>query len=491
MKFFRFFLLGLFVILTSSSVEAQRGFFYSHIPDWDYSHVDSSIQLSIMQDTAVLTDEEIKAMIRLPQSELPQPSDEEIKAQLEAIPALVNFQCNDQVIAEIRNMVYSARNYMAKLRGRAEYYFPFLEGMLAQEEMPIELKYLTLIESGLDPQITSYAGARGLWQIMPATARGLGLTLDSWVDERCDPIKSTQAALAYLKAANRTYDDWLVSLASYNAGPGTVNRAISRTASGRTYWDIQPQLPRETQKYVPKYIAMVYLMHYADYYKIPIIYPSYSIAPSIPVEIFSPLKISHIAAALDMDSADLARLNPSLKTDWIPYYQNGFTLNVPSDKSARFYALEQDIYLTSDTLFFVLRDDRVNGGYDERKNIYYVQQGDYLEKIAMNFSVSVEELMEWNELESMMLKLGQGLVVGDNKGLNPYVSDGERPDEVGMQSDEYDENCDCVYHRVRFGESIFDIAYEYGVRVEDILRDNTITNVLLVEQGINLKIPKN
>ena len=232
-------------------------------------------------------------------------------------------------------------------------------------------------------------------------------------------------------------------------------------------------------------------MHYADYYKIPIIYPSYSIAPCIPVEIFSPLKISHIAAALDMDSADLARLNPSLKTDWIPYYQNGFTLNVPSDKSARFYALEQDIYLTSDTLFFVLRDDRVNGGYDERKNIYYVQQGDYLEKIAMNFSVSVEELMEWNELESMMLELGQGLVVGDNKGLNPFVSDGERPDEVGVQSDEYDENCDCVYHRVRFGESIFDIAYEYGVRVEDILRDNTITNILLVEQGINLKIPKN
>ena len=145
--------------------------------------------------------------------------------------------------------------------------------MLAQEEMPIELKYLTLIESGLNPQI-SYAGARGLWQIMPATARGLGLTLDSWVDERCDPIKSTQAALAYLKAANRTYDDWLVSLASYNAGPGTVNRAISRTASGRTYWDIQPQLPRETQKYVPKYTAMVYAMHYADYYKIPIIYPA-------------------------------------------------------------------------------------------------------------------------------------------------------------------------------------------------------------------------
>ena len=284
-----------------------------------------------MQDTAVLTDDEIKAMIRLPQSELPQPSDDEIKSQLEAIPALVNFQCNDQVIAEIRNMVYSARNYMAKLRGRAEYYFPFFEGMLAQEEMPIELKYLTLIESGLDPQITSYAGARGLWQIMPATARGLGLTLDSWVDERSDPIKSTQAALAYLKAANRTYDDWLVSLASYNAGPGTVNRAISRTASGRTYWDIQPQLPRETQKYVPKYIAMVYSMHYADYYKIPIIYPSYSIAPCIPVEIFSPLKISHIAAALDMDSADLARLNPSLKTDWIPYYPVSYThLTLPT-----------------------------------------------------------------------------------------------------------------------------------------------------------------
>ena len=145
MKFFRFFLLGLYVILTSCSVEAQRGFFYSHVPDWDYSHVDSSIQSSIMQDTAVLTDDEIKAMIRLPQSELPQPSDDEIKSQLEAIPALVNFQCNDQVIAEIRNMVYSARNYMAKLRGRAEYYFPFFEGMLAQEEMPIELKYLTLI----------------------------------------------------------------------------------------------------------------------------------------------------------------------------------------------------------------------------------------------------------------------------------------------------------------------------------------------------------
>ena len=164
-------------------------------------------------------------------------------------------------------------------------------------------------------------------------------------------------------------------------------------------------------------------------------------------------------------------------------------MNIPSDKSARFYALEQDIYLTSDTLFFVLRDDRVNGGYDERKNIYYVQQGDYLEKIAMNFSVSVEELMEWNDLESMMLELGQGLVVGDNKGLNPYISDEERPDEVGVQSDEYDENCQCTYHRVRFGESIFDIAYEYGVRVEDILRENTITNVLLVEQGINLKIP--
>ena len=230
MKFYRFFFLALFAVVSSYTANAQRGFFYSHIPNWDYSYIDSSIEASIIQDTAVLTNDEIKALIRLPQSELPQPSDEEIAAQIKAIPALVNFQCNDQVIAEIRKMVYSGRNYIAKLRGRAAYYFPIFEGMLAQAGMPIELKYLTLIESGLDPKITSYAGARGLWQIMPATARGLGLTLDSWVDERCDPIKSTQAALAYLQAANITYDDWLVSLASYNAGPGTVNRAISRTS---------------------------------------------------------------------------------------------------------------------------------------------------------------------------------------------------------------------------------------------------------------------
>ncbi len=491
MKFYRFFFLALFAVVSSFTVNAQRGFFYSHIPDWDYSYIDSSIEASIIQDTAVLTNDEIKALIRLPQSELPQPSDEEIAAQIKAIPALVNFQCNDQVIAEIRKMVYSGRNYIAKLRGRAAYYFPIFEGMLAQAGMPIELKYLTLIESGLDPKITSYAGARGLWQIMPATARGLGLTLDSWVDERCDPIKSTQAALAYLQAANITYDDWLVSLASYNAGPGTVNRAISRTSRGRTYWDIQSQLPRETQKYVPKYNAMLYAMHYADDYKIPIVYPSYSVAPSIPVEIFSPLKISHVAAALDMDSADLARLNPSLNTDWIPYYHNGFSLNIPSDKSARFYALVQDIYLTSDTLFLVLRGDRVNGGYDERKNMYYVQLGDYLEKIARDFSVTVEELVEWNNLESMLLELGQGLALGENINVEIDSLQGVMPDvEDGLQAEEYDEDCECVYHRVRFGETVFDIAYEYGVRVEDILRENTITNILLIEQGLLLKIPK-
>ena len=221
------------------------------------------------------------------------------------------------MLAEIRRLVYQSRKHIAKLRGRAEFYFPIFEGVLAQEEMPFELKYLTLIESALDPKITSYAGARGLWQIMPATARGLGLTLDSWVDERCDPLRSTMAALAYLKAMNITYEDWLITLAAYNAGPGTVNRAISRSYCRETYWDIQAQLPRQTQKYVPRFIAMVYAMHYADYYQIPVAYPDYEVAPTIPIEIFFPLKISHVALRLRILPAELARLNPSLNTDWI------------------------------------------------------------------------------------------------------------------------------------------------------------------------------
>ena len=478
----------LFIGVYSFGARAQKGFFYSHIPEWDYTFIDSSISEAMMPDTNEILDDEINALIRLPKSELPQPSDAEIEAQLKAIPALVNFECNPQVLAEIRRLVYQSRKHIAKLRGRAEFYFPIFEGVLAQEEMPFELKYLTLIESALDPKITSYAGARGLWQIMPATARGLGLTLDSWVDERCDPLRSTMAALAYLKAMNITYEDWLITLAAYNAGPGTVNRAISRSYRRETYWDIQAQLPRQTQKYVPRFIAMVYAMHYADYYQIPVVHPDYEVAPTIPIEIFSPLKISHVALALDMDSAELARLNPSLNTDWIPYYREGFTLQIPLDKSGRFYALEQDIYMTSDTLFYVLRDNRVQGGFDEAKNTYYVQQGDYLEKIAMAFSISVDDLVAWNDLDTEILTLGQALLVGENNYVNPIIDQDTVIEGEGLPSETLDENCDCIYHRVRFGETLFDIAYHYGVRVEDIMRENTFTNILLIETGMNLKI---
>lgn len=317
---------------------------------------------------------------------------------------------------------YIVRNYINQyLSGRwsplrnvlalSKYYFPIIEEELHAAGLPLELRYLPIIESNLSIRATSRMGAVGLWQFMPATGKNLGLEINSLVDERCDVLKSTRAACRFLAYLYKVYGDWTLAIAAYNCGPGNVNRAIARAgANCKTYWDIYDFLPRETRGYVPKFIAAAYAY---TYHKAHHIKPS-SLPDCIATDTVMVSRIMHlgqVASTLDIPIETLRNLNPQYKLDIIPATKKSYTLRLPTRYTSEFVNREMEIY-SKDSLYLKefmnpanLEKKRAEGiGY-----IYTVRSGDNLGIIAKRNGCSVKELMKWNHLKSTVIRPGQKL----------------------------------------------------------------------------------
>lgn len=344
--------------------------------------------------------------IKMPHNEIPEFSEEEIVAMMDLIPTSIPLVLNQAVQDYINKFSKSRRSFIAKTLGLSQYYFPLYEEVFDMHNMPLEIKYLSVIESGLNVKARSYMGATGLWQFMYPTGKSYGLDVNTYIDERHDPMLATDAAARFLTDLYKVYQDWYLALAAYNAGPGNVNKAIARSGGKRDYWDIRPFLPRETQNYVPQFIACAFVMHYHENYKILPLSPKMDYFVTDTVLIKEKVSLEFIAENLGVNKDHLAFINPSLKSNIVPKYERGIVFHLPIEYIGQF--VEKEAIILNDTTLHKVEAVVVE---QPAYTVYRVKSGDTLGGIANRYRVKVTQIKSWNSLKSDFLKIGQKLIL--------------------------------------------------------------------------------
>ena len=424
--------------------------------------------------------------------------------RLHRMPTEMELSFNSVVKSHIEMYANRRREQVSYMLALGDYYFPLFEQTLDREGMPLELKYLPVIESALNPVAVSRMGATGLWQFMLRTGKGYGLEVNSLVDERRDPYKATEAAVHYLKDLFAIYGDWNLVIAAYNCGPGNVNKAIARSGGKRDYWQIYYHLPRETRGYVPAFIAANYIMnHYADHKICPA--HSYHVTTALDtVHVNERIHLEQIAGVLDLPVSELRRLNPQFKKDMIPGDSKAYALVLPSEKMYAFIDKHDEIMNYNRSRYLTHRantDGYLNGtaltGSGNTANIYYrVKKGDNLSTIARRNRISLTQLKSWNGLRSSKIGVGKRLVVGKKAVTQPKTENRDQLAqniEGGSAGETQTVN---QYYRVRKGDTLGKIAQRNGVRVSQLqswngLRSSTIGvgDQLIIGQK-TLSVPK-
>jgi membrane-bound lytic murein transglycosylase D len=335
------------------------------------------------------------------------------------LPFVIEVPYNEVVRRYIQRYVKHSPRQLASLQRKAEYYFPLFEDILGKHDLPYELCYLAVVESALNPQAHSHMGAAGLWQFMPSTGKIYGLEVNSLVDERMDPLRSTEAACRFLKSLYSIFNDWNLAIAAYNCGPGNVNKAIHRAGGKRDFWSIYPFLPSETRAYLPLFIAAAYAMNYADVHGICPANLQITMNTDTIVT-HERLHLQQVADNLGVALQELRRLNPQYARDILPGGKD-YALCLPIEK-AGLYIEQQDTILAykAKELIHNRRDEinllqhtSVHGGYSVNGVTYYkIKKGDTLGGIAKKFRVSVKQLKEWNGLKSDNIRAGKTLKIG-------------------------------------------------------------------------------
>lgn len=432
--------------------------------------------------------------------------------RLQEIESPLEFPFNSKVKAYIELYTQKKREQVEIMLGLSEYYFPMFEEALDAAELPLELKYLPIIESALNPRAFSRAGASGLWQFMYGTGKMYGLKVNSYIDDRRDPLKSTQAAVKYLKDLYQKYNDWYLVIAAYNCGPGNVNKAIHRSGGKHDFWQIYYRLPRETRGYVPAFIAAAYTM---TYYKEHIIYPRPANITQVTdtIMISNLLHFKQISAVTGLSVETLRDLNPQYRRDVIPAQKNAYRLNLPFDATEKFIALEDSIFGYQREKFFasnrlvVTPSNHYNApsAPKNKAKVYYtVKSGDAVGLIADWFNVYSSDLRYWNNIRRNLIKVGQKLVVYVPKdkvnhyskinGMTYAQKQGGKgkSNSVSTQSSSISSqivNSDYEYYTVRRGDNLWSIAKKYpGVSNNDIMKLNSISDATKINPGQRLKI---
>jgi membrane-bound lytic murein transglycosylase D len=300
-----------------------------------------------------------------------------------------------------------------RVLGRSAYYFPLIDKIFAKHGVPLELKYLAVIESALDPRAQSPAGAKGLWQFMYSTAKMKGLEINSYIDERADPIKSTEAAAKYLKELYRIFGDWHLVLAAYNSGPGNVAKAIQRSGGIRDYWALRPYLPKTTSGYVPGFIALVYVMEYAQDLQLTATEPPFRYDQLDTVDIKKGVSFAVLSKTLEVDEEILADLNPAYRFRQIPTPQPGghaYHIVLPRNAAQLFVALEDSIYALEPMAIAVPAAPKPAAPKSATVT-HTVRSGDTLSAIGRKYGVSVRDIQQWNGLRGERIDIGQRLKI--------------------------------------------------------------------------------
>ncbi len=332
-----------------------------------------------------------------------------LKEQLEELNYTTPFQLSHNPTLErfIRVYLNDRKESISKLMDRASYYFPIFEEYLDKYDLPLEIKYLAVIESALKPTANSSSGAKGLWQFMLATGKQFDLQVNSYVDDRFDPIKSTEAACKYLSYLYNMFEDWDLALAAYNSGPGNVRKAIRRAGGKRNYWEIRQFLPQETRGYLPAFYATYYIFEYADTHHLKPTKSKLTYFEVDTIHVKKQLSFTRIQKNISIKSDLLKALNPQYKREIIPFSKSKkYVLTLPKNLIDAFIEKENSIYqISPNKLTYSKRIDIT------KNNSYVVKTGDNLNKIASKHQITLSQLKLWNGLQTNYLIKDQRLVV--------------------------------------------------------------------------------
>ncbi len=329
---------------------------------------------------------------------------------------LIELYYNEEVEKKIIQQLTYKLKFYNKSKRDLEFYLPLFHEKLSNEKLPVELKYLPVIESNLNPTATSKVGATGLWQLMFYTAVENGLVMNSYVDERMDPVKSTTAAVRYLKKLYDIHKEWNLAVASYNAGPRTISKAIQRSGGYQNYWNIRPFLPKETANYIPSFFATIYVLEYAKEHGINIDNDSNYFFKTDSVMIKQKVSIHQVSNALNISEEKLTDLNPSYVHKIIPVVEGQENyIYIPDSLSSKFLNSEQDIYELA-RREFELREKPLPSLFSiNSKLVYKIKYGDFLGKIAKRFGVTVSQIKKWNNLSTDQIRENQKIIIFPKK----------------------------------------------------------------------------
>jgi membrane-bound lytic murein transglycosylase D len=443
-------------------------------------------------------------------------ADSVYKSRLGKINSVISLPYNSIIRNHIHVYTIKQRDKFSAVLGLKDYYFPMIEDIFDSYGLPAELKYMSVIESALNPNaVNRHSGATGLWQFMYSTGRMYGLTINSVVDERKDPLKATQAAARYLKDLYSIYNDWTLVIAAYNCGPGNVNKAIKRSGNKKDYWDIFYRLPRETRGYIPQYVAAAYAVTY---------YPEHNIKPlpiNIPVAtdtimVNKDIHLTQISEVMGIPLGELRALNPQYKTGLIPGSTKPMALTLPMNHLGDFIDLndtirsyKSDVYLNRTTQIA----DPTRSSYmpadikGKAKLLYTVQDGDNLGFISEWYRVGLSDLRDWNNIYRNTIRVGQKLVIYVDQSKSEYFSKINTmsfADKQAMIGKTVTANTliipeqvpgeaegEFITYTVRNGDTIWDIVKMFdNVTTSQVLALNNISDASKIKIGQKLKIKK-
>lgn len=409
------------------------------------------------------------------------------QARLAKLDAVSPFDLvyNEHVKGFINLYAFRKRESVSRMMGVAQLYYPMFEEVLDRYNIPLELKHLAVIESALIPYARSRAGATGLWQFMYPTGKMYGLNVTSYIDQRCDPYKATVAAAEYLKNLYTMFGDWQMVLAAYNAGPGTISKAIRRSGGKKTYWEIRPYLPIETQGYVPAFIAANYVMNYGAEHNIYAAVPRKTYFEVDTVVVKEQMSFDQIGQALDISNEEILYFNPQYRKNVIPAGGNAMCL--PKTKIGIFLNNEQAIY---DAIKAQQNENPLVETFAEIKKIHTVKAGEKLSTIARKYGVTVADLRTWNYVGRKGVRPGKKLTVYVRENVAPekkleIKAESKNEQNIAAVKDSDTKLVaekkagDGLWHKVKKGETIYMISKKYGVKTADIKSLNGLSSSAL------------
>jgi membrane-bound lytic murein transglycosylase D len=420
---------------------------------------------------------------------------EDVAKKIKAMETDMPFELNERIFSFINYFVVRNREYTKMVIQRKDIYFPMFEEALLDHDMPEDIKYLSIIESGLNPTAKSRVGALGLWQFMPATGKMYGLDYNKDVDLRMDPEMSSDAAAKYLKSLYRMFGDWELALAAYNCGPGNVRKAIRKSGGKKTFWGVYDFLPKETRSYVPQFQAMMYVMRYAEDHNLILEQPTYPMAYD-KIKFNQELDLEQLAGVTGICIEDLIALNPAVQNRMIPASNQYMAVNVPKSKVSyitenkeqfseavklteeRSVALRSKPISTANTNKPVAAVSTSTSPENQNKITYVVKSGDVLGSIAQKHGTTVTNIKSWNNLSSTNIKVGQKLAI--------YKKGGSM--ETNLANNATSPSQNTQFYTVQPGDSLWIISKKFdGLTIDQIKKLNNL-NSNQIKPGQKLKI---